>query len=87
MQTLADKRAQLRSLVTGSRHTFGVTQQAFDNHTDQLIDMTQHLTPVLGVLALHSRQVRAHLQKLNHLADKFFDRSMGSRTRHRTICG
>lgn len=72
MQTLAEKREQFRSLITGSRHTLGVTRQAFDNHTDQLIEMTQNLTPVLGVFALHSDKFVPIFTRLNRLSDKFF---------------
>lgn len=73
MQTLAEKREQFRSLVTGSHHTFGVSRQAFDNHTDQLIEMTQNLTPVLGVFALHSDKFVPIFTRLNRLSDKFFE--------------
>ncbi|MGV0047969.1 MlaD family protein [Mycobacterium colombiense] len=72
MQTLVEKREQFRSLVTGSHHTFGVSRQAFDNHTDQLIEMTQHLTPALGVFALHSDKFVPIFTRLNRLSDKFF---------------
>ncbi|OMB91086.1 MlaD family protein [Mycobacterium colombiense] len=73
MQTLAEKREQFRSLVTGSHHTFGVSRQAFDNHTDQLIEMTQNLTPALGVFALHSDKFVPIFTRLNRLSDKFFE--------------
>ncbi|MEB3983154.1 MCE family protein [Mycobacterium sp. 663a-19] len=73
MQTLAEKREQFRSLITGSRHTFGVNRQAFDNHTDQLIEMTQKLTPALGVFALNSDKFVPIFTRLNRLSDKFFD--------------
>ncbi|OMC25451.1 MlaD family protein [Mycobacterium colombiense] len=73
MQTLAEKREQFRSLVTGSHHTFGVSRQAFDNHTDQLIEMTQNLTPALGVFALHSDKFVPIFTRLHRLSDKFFE--------------
>lgn len=73
MQTLIEKRAQFRALVTGSQHTIGVNRQAFDNHTDQLIEMTQNLTPVLGVFALHSDKFVPIFTRLNRLSDKFFE--------------
>lgn len=73
MQTLAEKRAQFTSLVTGSQHTFSVNRQAFDNHTDQLIEMTHNLTPVLGVFALHSDQFLPIFTRLNRLSNKFFE--------------
>lgn len=73
MQTLAEKRAQLRSLVTGSHHTLSVTRQALDNHTDQLIEMTQKLSPALGVFALNSDKFVPIFTRLNRLSDKFFE--------------
>ncbi|EUA29546.1 mce related family protein [Mycobacterium intracellulare] len=73
MQTLAEKHEQFRSLVTGSRHTFGVNRQAFDNHTDQLIEMSQNLTPALGVFALNSDKFVPIFTRLNRLSDKFFE--------------
>lgn len=72
MQTLVEKREQFRSLVTGSYHTFSVNRQAFDNHTDQLIEMTQNLTPVLGVFAMNSDKFVPIFTRLNRLSDKFF---------------
>ncbi|MGB0971340.1 MAG: mammalian cell entry protein, partial [Mycobacterium sp.] len=44
MRTFAEKRAELTSLVAGSQYTLGVTRQAFDNHTDKLIQITHDLT-------------------------------------------
>lgn len=73
MQTLAEKREQFRSLITGSRHTLTVNRQAFDNHTDQLIEMTQNLTPALGVFALNSDKFVPIFTRLNRLSDKFFE--------------
>lgn len=73
MQTLAEKREQFRSLITGSQHTFSVNRQAFDNHTDQLIEMTQNLTPALGVFALNSDKFVPIFTRLNRLSDKFFE--------------
>lgn len=73
MQTLVEKREQFRSLITGSHHTFGVNRQAFDNHTDQLIEMSQNLTPALGVFALNSDKFVPIFTRLNRLSDKFFE--------------
>jgi hypothetical protein len=73
MQTLAEKRAQFRQLLTGAQHTFSVSRQAFDNHTDQLIEMTQKLTPALGVFALNSAKFVPIFTRLNRLSNKFFE--------------
>ena len=59
MQTFAETRGQLASLLSGADHTVGTTRESFDNHIDQLIRITSDFTPVLGVLAMKSQQLRA----------------------------
>lgn len=54
MQTFAETRGQLASLLSGADYTVGTTRQSFDNHIDQLIRITADFTPVLGVLAQKS---------------------------------
>ncbi len=73
MQTFAEKRAQLTSLIGGSQNTLGTTRQAFDNHIDQLIAITHDLTPVLGVLANNHDKFVPIFTKLNGLSGRFFD--------------
>lgn len=73
MQTFAEKRAELASLIGGGQHTLGVNRQAFDNHTDQLIAITHDLTPVLGVFANNSDKFVPIFTKLNNLSKRFFD--------------
>jgi ABC-type transporter Mla subunit MlaD len=72
MQTFAETRSQLTALVAGSQHTLGVSRSAFDNHTDQLIQIARDLTPVLGVFALHGDKFATIFTKVNQLSDKFF---------------
>lgn len=72
MQTLAQQRQQLDTLVSGGLNTFGTTRQAFDNHTAQLIQITSSFTPVLGVLAIHSNDFVPIFTRLNMLSDKVF---------------
>ena len=71
MQTFVEERAQFTSLVTGAQHTFGISQRALENHTDQLIQITQNFTPVLGVFALKGDKFVPIFTRLKHLSDKF----------------
>jgi len=69
MQTFAQKRAELTTLVAGSQHTLGVTRQAFDNNTDQLIQITHDLTPVIGVLAMQEDKYVPIFSRVKRLSD------------------
>jgi ABC-type transporter Mla subunit MlaD len=73
MRAFAEKRAELASLVSGGQHTVGVAREAFDNHTDQLIQITHDLTPVLGVLANNADKFVPIFTRVNRLSDKFFE--------------
>lgn len=73
MRAFAAKRAELASLVAGGQHTVGVSREALDNHTDQLIRITHDLTPVIGVLANNADKYVPIFTRVNRLSDKFFD--------------
>ena len=73
MQTFAEKRAELTSLVAGSQNTLGVTRQAFDNHTDKLIQITRDLTPVVGVLAMQEDKYVPIFTRVKRLSDSLLD--------------
>ncbi|BBY59281.1 MlaD family protein [Mycolicibacterium sarraceniae] len=73
MQVLAEKRSALTTLLTGSAHTVGTTRTAIDNHIDQLTGITNHLTPVLGSLAMNAGKFVPAFTKLNNLSRKFFE--------------
>lgn len=73
MRAFAEKRAELASLVTGGQHTVGVTREAFDNHIDQLIQITHDFTPVVGVLANNADKFVPIFKRVNGLSDKFFE--------------
>lgn len=79
MQTFVDKKAQLTELVAGSQHTVGTTRQAFDNHTDKLIEITQSLTPVLGTFANSHNKFVPVFTRVNRLSDTFFDEAWDPR--------
>ena len=73
MQTFAETRGQLVSLLSGADYTLGTTRQSFDNHIDQLIKITADFTPVLGILAMKSNNFVPAVTKLGNLANKFMD--------------
>lgn len=72
MQTFAEKRAQFTSFVSGSQYTFGTVRQSFDNHSDQLIGITQGLTPAVGVFGANSQHFVPIFRRVKMLSDKFF---------------
>ncbi|OBG39548.1 MlaD family protein [Mycobacterium sp. E3198] len=73
MQTFAETRGQLATLLSGADHTVGTTDQSLNNHIDQLIKITTDFTPVLGVLAQKSNNFVPAVTKLDNLADKFME--------------
>jgi ABC-type transporter Mla subunit MlaD len=73
MQTFAETRGQLASLLSGADYTLGTTRTSFDNHVDQLIKITADFTPVLGVLAMKSNNFVPAVTKLDNLANKFME--------------
>lgn len=75
MQTFAEKRAELTSLVAGSQYTLGVTREAFDNHTDKLIHITHDLTPVVGVLAMQDDKYVPIFSRVKRLSDALLDQA------------
>ena len=60
MQTFAETRGQLTSLLSGAGNTAGTGYQSLNNHIDQLVGITTDFTPVLGVLAQNSPILRRH---------------------------
>lgn len=73
MQTFAETRGQLSSLLSGAQNTVDTTYQSFNNHMDQLIRISGELTPVVGVLALRSNNFVPAVSKLDNLARKFME--------------
>ncbi|OHU32937.1 MlaD family protein [Mycobacteroides chelonae] len=72
MQTFAEKREGLATLISGGIRTTSTTREAFQNHTDQLIDITTNLTPVLGVLADNGHQFTPIFARATGLSGKVF---------------
>ncbi|TGD85185.1 MCE family protein [Mycolicibacterium sp. CH28] len=73
MQTFAETRGQLATLLSGLDQTLGTTQRALNNHVDQLIRITTDFTPVLGVLALKSDALLPTAIKVDNLATRFMN--------------
>ncbi|QNI07894.1 MCE family protein [Mycobacterium kubicae] len=73
MQTFAETRGQLASLLSGAENTVGITHDSFNNHIDQLVRISTELTPVLGVLAMKSDHFVPAVVKLDNLANKFME--------------
>ncbi|OBK30422.1 mammalian cell entry protein [Mycobacterium asiaticum] len=71
MQTFAETRGQLTSLLSSAQYTVDTTHRSFGNHMDQLIRISSELTPVLGVLAIRSNNFLPAVTKLDNLATKF----------------
>ncbi|MFA4083595.1 MCE family protein [Mycobacteroides salmoniphilum] len=72
MRTLAEKRDQLRTFIGAGVHTTGTTVESLRNHTDQLIQITTDLTPVLGVLAENAEHFVPITRRITKFSDTFF---------------
>ncbi|WP_032701440.1 MlaD family protein [Mycobacteroides abscessus] len=73
MQTFAEKRAELRSIVASAGYTVGTTRQAIDNHIDQLIQISAELGPALGVFAANRRHFVPIASRARNFANKFME--------------
>lgn len=73
MLTVARDRQQLTDLLTGGISTFSTARTALDNNTGRIIDITTHISPMLGVLgdgAAHFPQISASVTRLNYLMEQ-----------------
>ena len=70
MRTIAEKQAELASLLSGGLNTAQTASDAFDHHVDQLIGITTHLEPVIGVLAMNQDKFLPIATRLTRLSDK-----------------
>ncbi|OHT85153.1 MlaD family protein [Mycobacteroides saopaulense] len=73
MQTLAEKREQLTTLLHAGLTTVGTNKKAFDNHTDQLIGITTELTPPIGVFAKNADKFVPIFRNINKLSRNWFE--------------
>jgi ABC-type transporter Mla subunit MlaD len=70
MRTIAEKQAELQSLLSAGLNTSATAATAFDNHADQLIGITTHLEPVVGVLAMNHDKFLPMATRLTRLSEK-----------------
>lgn len=80
MLTLSEKRGALDDFLSAGLNTFGTMGQAFDNHTDQLINVTTQFTPVLGVFGDNASQLHPIFSRLQRLGDNFYDEAWNADT-------
>jgi ABC-type transporter Mla subunit MlaD len=71
MQTLAEKRSALTNLLSGGLSTVGTFGDAFDHHTDRLINITTELTPVVGALADNAGAIHRMAGRIMKVVDGF----------------
>ncbi|ODR09533.1 mammalian cell entry protein [Mycolicibacillus koreensis] len=73
MRTLAEKRSAITGFLAGGLNTTGIIGGALDNQADRIITISNELTPTLGVLAEHSDEFHGVSNRLQVLANKFYD--------------
>lgn len=71
MQAIVEQRAQLDTMLAGGTRTLDTAHSALANHVDQMITISKHLTPVMGVLAQTSNNWVPALQKAKVFSEKF----------------
>lgn len=72
LRTLAQKKDDVRGLLSAGLHTTGTTATAIDNHIDQMIGIGIHLTPVVGVLAQNADKFVPIATRVRALSDAAF---------------
>ncbi len=71
MRVLVEQRAQLDTMLTAGTRTLNTAHTALANHVDQMITISEHLTPVTGVLAQTSNNWLPGFQKAKVFSEKF----------------
>lgn len=87
MQTFAEKRAQLKSMVASADYTFGTAREAIDNHVDQLIRISAELGPALGVIAKNRRHFVPIAVRTRTFANKFIEEAWNPENDSATLRG
>lgn len=87
MQTFAEKRAQLKSMVAGAGFTVGTAREAIDNHVDQLIRISAELGPALGVIAKNRKHFVPISVRARNFANKFIQEAWNPETDTATLRG
>jgi virulence factor Mce-like protein len=73
MRTFVENQQELRTFIAAGERTTGTSVVALQNHTDQLVQITTDLTPVIGVLADNARHFVPITQRMTRFSDKFFE--------------
>jgi virulence factor Mce-like protein len=71
-RTLAEKKVAVTDLISAGLSTAADTREAFDNHTDRLINITTQLSPPLGVLADNAHQFLPIARRIQNLGEKMW---------------
>jgi ABC-type transporter Mla subunit MlaD len=71
MQAIVEQRAQLDTMLAGGTRTLATAHSALANHVDQMITISKHMTPVMGVLAQTSNNWVPAFQKAKVFSEKF----------------
>ena len=73
MQTFAETRGQLETLLSGTDHTLGTAHRSLRNHIDQMVRITTDFTPVIGILAIKSNVFLPAVIKADNMATRFME--------------
>jgi virulence factor Mce-like protein len=73
MRTLADKRGALTGFLSAGVNTVGTLADAFDHHSDRLINISTQLTPVVGVLADNAGAFHPITSRIKRVSDSFMN--------------
>lgn len=85
MRTLAEKRSQLTSFLSGGIATSTTVGGALDNQTDRLITISNEMTPTVGLLAEHAADFHGISTRMQTLANHFYDEAWDPQTNLLTL--
>lgn len=87
MRTLAEKRSALAELLSAGLGSAGLMGQAFENHTDRLINITTELTPMVGLLADHDERLHTITTRMTNNIRAFGEVAWNPETKALNIKG
>ncbi|MEB3968967.1 MlaD family protein [Mycobacterium ulcerans] len=73
MRTLVDKQQALHDFLGAGQYTTGLAANSLQNHSDQLVQITTDLTPVVGVFADNAQHFVPITERITRFSDKFFE--------------
>ena len=71
MRTLAERDEDLTTLLSAGNRTTATVATGLDNHTDQLVETSRQLAPVLNVWAAGSTSFTGIVETITHLSGNF----------------